>query len=282
MGRARPGADASVPLDDNLVHVAATVDGQLVSAVLDSGTGALLLDRSLTGKLGIQMGPSPGNAAGGGATAQAIFPVIVPKLDFGPIHLEQANAVAMDTQALSTSAGFPVDVLLGRPLFAARPIAVDYAARQISFFAPGSAPSCANPITFELVNGVPVVPVTLRPARDTPPITLRMIVDLGTRHFAAIIGGPFLDSGAGKALAQSGTPQQVGTGAGGPVAGILTHVDELSVADMRYPNLSIALTSHVAAFSMGFADGTLGVPLWSNGALTFDYAHRVLCLKAAP
>jgi hypothetical protein len=281
-GLARAQQAVAFRLDDNLVHVRATVDGQSVSAVLDSGTGALLLDRSLAGKLGIKPGPLSGQALGGGTGVQAIFPVAVPTLDFGPIHLERVTGIAMDTQPLSASAGFPVGVLLGYPVFMARPVAVDYAARQINFFAPGSMPSCPNPIAFELVNNVPIVPVTLRSTKDAPPVTLRMIVDLGTRHFAAIIGGPFLNTAAGRTLASNGTPQQIGTGAGGPVAGTLTHVAELNVGGVAYRKLAVALTSHVGAFSAGFADGSLGVPLWVNGAITFDYRHHVLCLKTAP
>jgi hypothetical protein len=41
--------------------------------------------------------------------------------------------------------------------------------------------------------------------------------------------------------------------------------------------LKVALTSHVEAFKAGLVDGTLGVPLWARGVVTFDYTRQQVC-----
>jgi hypothetical protein len=48
---------------------------------------------------------------------------------------------------------------------------------------------------------------------------------------------------------------------------------------MSFRELEIKLTSEIAAFDAGVIDGTLGVPLWEQGSITFDYPARKLCIN---
>jgi hypothetical protein len=157
----------------------------------------------------------------------------------------------MSLEHLSSSAGFQVHVLLGRPAFVERAILVNYPARKIVFFPVGVEPPCADSIPLSFVGGTPVVTVTLQATAASRPVTLHLIVDFGTRHFAALLGGPFLDS---------------------------VSVADLKVGSNHFANLGVALTRQVGAFNKGGADGSLGVPLWDHGIITLDYAHQKLCL----
>ena len=282
---AAPAEEMKIPfqLDDNLVHFSATLNGRLVNAVLDSGTGAVLVSRDAAHRFDLKEGQAIGVAAGGGATTQQLFPIVIDSLAIGPLHLVQVSAVTMDVGYLSQSAGFPIDVVVGSPVFATGPVLIDYFARQVTFFGADRAPSCASvSIPIEIVNNVPVVTVTLKSDTSAPPATLHLIVDLGTRHFAATIGGKFLDTGAGRALWARGKPQQVGTGSGGSEQGVAVNVDRLTIGDHALSNVQIALTRQVSAFEKGFADGTLGVPVWKDGTITFDYPNRNVCLNLRP
>lgn len=78
--------------------------------------------------------------------------------------------------------------------------------------------------------------------------------------------------------ALSSHPAQVGTGAGGAVQGTITSIAGLTIGSRSFQNLTIALTHNVAILERGVADGTLGVPLWQNGVITFDYARKTVCL----
>ncbi|HZD77256.1 MAG TPA: hypothetical protein VE218_09640, partial [Acidobacteriaceae bacterium] len=95
-------------------------------------------------------------------------------------------------------------------------------------------------------------------------------MDLGTRQFAAMLGGTFLDSADGQKLEKAGDPMQVGTGTGGVVMGSSVSVADLMVGSNHFPGLGVALTRHVGAFNKGGADGSLGVPPWEHGMITLD------------
>lgn len=72
-----PGKPASIPfkLRDNLVAIDVTLNGRRQSAVLDSGSGALVVDQRTTTALGLAVKEPIGDAAGAGAQAQQLRPV---------------------------------------------------------------------------------------------------------------------------------------------------------------------------------------------------------------
>jgi hypothetical protein len=261
-------------LDDNLIRVPVTLNGQSVDAVLDSGTGGIGIDHAFAESLHLDIGASIGMIPGGGQP-EPMFPVILDRLDFGPEHLSFVPAIALDLSHLGASAGFPVRLLLGLPAFQQSVLRVDYPAHTLTFLA--AAPACVDPIPFTLYGGGPLIPVSVQATPASPPQTLHLIVDLGTRHYAAMLGGKFLDSPAGQTLQAAGHPAQVGTGTGGAVQGTVASIANLTTGARHFPNLTIALTHNVGILEKGVADGTLGVPLWLNGAVSFDYAHKTVC-----
>lgn len=283
IGYSAAAQSTTVPfrLDDNLIRIPAKLNGRLIQAVLDSGTGGLGIDYGFAALLHLDIGRPIGMVPGGGKP-EPMYPVVLDQLEVGPERLTHVSAYALDLSHLTSSAGFPVPLLLGLPVFAQQPIRIDYPARTVQFLPAGSTPACSDPLPFTFVGGAPVVTVTIRAMPSSPPQTLHLIVDLGTRHYAAMLGSPFLDTAEGKALDKSATPKQVGTGTGGAIMGATATVASLTVGSHTFPHLTVALTRHVGAFNMGGAEGSLGVPLWKDGTVTFDYEHKTVCfgLKA--
>ncbi len=275
-----PSGPLTMPfeLKDNLVRIEVEVNGRKQSGVLDSGAGAILVDRKVSQELGLREGGPAGAAAGGGEEAKPLSPVTLAHLAAGPLRFENVAGYALDLGHLSSSAGFPVDVLLGAPAFKYGAVSVDYARRQVTFGPSGSAGRCAAPIPMEILHDAPVVEIDLQTARDEPPVRLKVLVDLGTRHSALVLGGPFVRSEAGKALARGGIAKKVGHGVGGQVQGTVARVPEVRIGSTRFGELEVSLTSDVPVFEQGTIDGTLGVPLWSDGAITFDYPGRHICI----
>ena len=264
-------------LQDNLILVPIVLDGHTVDAVLDSGTGDVGIDRTFAASLGLKAGQSIGIVPGGGKP-EPTYPVTLQKLDFGPEHLTHLPAFALDLSQISSSAGFPVNVLLGRPVFEGHVLRIDYPVRTIVILPEDDRPACAHPIPFTFYGGDPMIAVTLRATATSRPQILHLIVDLGTRHYPAMIGGAFLNTPGGQALQKASHRSQVGAGTGGIIMGREVTVDDLRVGSQHFPSLTVALTSHVIAFQSGVADGSLGAPLWNNGVITFDYPHRTVCM----
>ncbi|NYF30610.1 retropepsin-like aspartic protease [Sphingopyxis sp. JAI108] len=277
--RADSGSQAlPFELTDNLVRIEVEVNGQKRSGVLDSGAGAILIDRKASRELGLDEGAPAGDAAGAGSEVRQLLPVTLGRLTAGPLTFEGVEGYAIDLGHLTSSAQFPVDVLLGAPAFQNRTVSVDYARKVISFGSPGTAMECAAPIALELVHNVPVVEIEVEPASDQPPVRLKVLVDLGTRHSALVLGGPFVRSDAGKALALQGRAKEIGHGVGGRVQGAVVSVPEVRAGGTSFGPLEISMTSEVPAFENGTIDGTLGVPLWNGGVISFDYPARQLCI----
>jgi hypothetical protein len=271
------GQQTTVPFQfqDNLVRVPVTLNGQTLDAVLDSGTGSLGIDFAFAQSLHLDIGASIGMVPGGGQP-EPMHPVILDHLDFGPEHLSFTPAIAVDLSHLTASAGFPVHLLLGLPVFRQNIIRVDYPARTLTFLA--APPPCTDPIPFTLYGGTPLVAATVVATAGGAPRALHLIVDLGTRHAAVLLGGPFLETADGQTLQAAGHAAQLGTGTGGAVMGTFASIAGLTVGNHHFSNVPIALTHHVGILEKGVADGTLGVPLWQSGSVTFDYVHTTVCL----
>jgi hypothetical protein len=275
--RAQTPVTLPFQLQDNLIRIPVTLNGQTMDAVLDSGTGGIGIDYAFAQSLHLDLGAPIGMAPGGGSEPEPMYPVILDHLDFGPEHLSFAPSIALNLGHLSDSAGFPVRLLLGLPVFRESVIRVDYPARTLTFLPASPAPPCADAVRFTLYGGAPLIAATVTPAPGAPPQTLHLIVDLGTRRYAAMLGGKYIDTPAGRALQAAGHPAQVGTGTGGAVQGTVASITRLTVGSRSFANLTIALTHSVGILEKGVADGTLGVPLWQNGAVTFDYARKTVC-----
>jgi hypothetical protein len=107
----QPGV-ISFRLEDNLIRVPVTLNGRRVEAVLDSGTGSLGLDLAFARSLGLEPAKTTGMVPGGGAPVP-MYPVVLNEIQFGPEGLTQVRGIALDLGHLSSSAKFPVQVLLG-------------------------------------------------------------------------------------------------------------------------------------------------------------------------
>jgi Aspartyl protease len=265
-------------LQDNLVRLPAQIDGQPATVVLDSAASALLLDKAFAGRLGVLQENAVGTGLGGGRGPQPFFPAKIKSIRVGPFNASEPTAFAMDLSPFSKSAGFQIDALIGQPVLADRYVKIDYPTRRVTFGPVGQAAKCAAPIPLTIVNGAPVAEVQLQLAEGAEPVTLRMVVDLGTRHSLALIGGPFLKTAAGKKLLEAGKSQKIGTGAGGEVQGVFIQAESLKLGSRLLKRPQVGLTDQVKAFEVGFVDGSLGVPLWKRGAITFDFSHQTLCL----
>jgi hypothetical protein len=275
-----PDKPVSIPFEllDNLVTVEAVVNGRKQRAVLDSGAAALIVDQGFARNAGLGEGASVGEAGGAGEQAQQLRPVELASLVVGPLRFDRLPGYSVNLEQLSSSAGFPVNLLVGAPAFKYGAVTVDYRRNLVTFGASGSAGKCAVPIPITIVYGVPVVEVELRHTPDAKPVRLKLVVDLGTRHRAMSVGGPFVRSETGKAMMRSGVSQQVGHGIGGEVQGSIARVAELRLGQTRITNMEVALMLGAPAFEAGVVDGTLGVPFWKDGAITFDYQANSLCI----
>lgn len=274
-------APVSLPFElrDNLVTMPVVVNGKTITGVLDSGSGSILMDRRVSREIALIEQGEAGEALGGGTEAKTLSNITIGDFRFGPVHLEDAPGYAIDLGHLTSSAGFPVDLVVGAPVLEKGAVRVDYRTSTITFAHSGSFDGCAFPIAFELVHNVPVVNIKLGTTQDAAPVDLKVMVDLGSRGGALNLGGPFLRTSTGQAFLAAGKSQKVGHGVGGAVQGTVAQAAELRIGELVFDDLRTQLTSQIPAFEAGLFDGTLGVPLWNTGTISFDYPARQICIE---
>lgn len=265
-------------LRDNLISVSAAINGEHVNAVLDTGTGTIAVSTSLAARLGLKLGQSARQAEGGGTGDQSLFPVTLRRVQLGPVDLHDVQGFAINLDSISSSAGLKIDALMGYPIFSDHVVRIDYGKQRISIQPGTAALACQNPVPFRIIDDGPVVvaQVRIRPGGKTH--TVHLVVDLGSRHYN-YLGSNFLRTGPGKTLYAGGPQQVVGNGAGGRVKGVVTKVAELDIGAQRFHDVTFALTTQVKAFNLKEIDGSLGVPLWKGGVITFDYPRKQLCIQ---
>lgn len=273
-------AQQTVPfhLHDNLVTVQATINGKTVNAVLDSGSGTMVVSKLAT-ELGLQLGHSPLQASGAGTGNQSLFPVKLKRVEFDSLALHDAPGYAIDLGSISSSSGLKVDALLGYPFLKNHVVRVNYAESIVSIYPENDPPDCPNPIPFELIHNVPVVTAKIRNQATSTPETVHVVVDLGSRHYN-YLGTAFLQSDPGKTLYANGHKQVVGEGTGGSTVGVVTEFAELDIGTQHFHNVKFALTEQTKAFNLEKVNGSLGVPLWADGIITFNYPKQQICIQA--
>lgn len=267
-------------LRDNLVRISVDVNGKPRSGVLDSGSSAVLIDRQIASELGLNESDTAVEGAAAGNDAKTLLPVIIARLEAGPFRFERLAAYSMDLGNLSSSAGFPVEVLLGGPAFETGTVTVDYGRRQVTVDRSGATVQCAAPIPLEMVHDTPVIAIEVQPPGERP-VLLKVVVDLGTRHSSMILGGPFVRGEAGKRLLRNAVAKEIGFGVGGAVKGSVVRMAQVRAGAASFGPLEVSLTSDVPAFEGTGIDGSLGVPLWNGGVIAFDYARHRLCITPA-
>lgn len=278
-----PEKPVTIPfeLQDNLVRLPVDLNGGRRTAVLDSGTGAMLLNRNLVDTLGLREERSQIEAAGSGSEASELHTIEFSDLTVGPLRFKRLAAFTADLHHLASSAGFPIDLLLGAAAFTAGTVTVDYPHRTVTFGESGSAGQCAKPIPLTILHGVPIAEVEITSTKMSTPTKVKLLVDLGTRHHAVMLWGGFLQTEAGKALTASGTARRIGTGIGGKVNGIVASVERVRIGKSDFGSMIVALDPAQKGSLVGVLDGTLGVPLWKAGRITFDYPAKTLCIEAS-
>jgi hypothetical protein len=266
-------------LTNNLPRVQASINGKKVTAVLDSGTGTMVISKRLASALGLHLRHARGQAAGGGNLPQTLFPVRLKTTRLGPIVLHDVSGYAMNLSHSSKGAGFRVNAFLGYPFFLNHAITINYPKRQIVVYAKHHAPKCKYPIPFTLKNNVPVVTARVKLPHTHETETVHLIVDLGSAYLAADFGTGFSSTKIGEWLRAHEVSKVAGIATGGKVHATIAYLPELDIGNRHFHHLTVGLTDQVKSFNQKDVVGSLGVPLWRSGSITLDYPDRQLCLK---
>ncbi|MGO1303969.1 MAG: aspartyl protease family protein, partial [Sphingomonas parapaucimobilis] len=122
----------------NQIRFAMTIDGQKVSAILDTGVSFTLLSQGSPIAARAKVRPGGQASAIGGAVAIGWMPTR--SLSLGGLTRKGGGVVVAPLPALATGDATPVDLLVGRDLLAAHALDIDYAAKRFRLIPSGRMP----------------------------------------------------------------------------------------------------------------------------------------------
>jgi hypothetical protein len=138
------------------------INGAAANIILDSGVGTFVIDEALAARLHLRK-TGAARAVGitdtaGGTRVSGLT------VDFGAMTLTIADAAAYDLRALSSAMYQPIDALLGRDVFEALYVDLDFANTRLRFCTPGQAEPIPNAAKIALTRsafGLRTLPVSV-------------------------------------------------------------------------------------------------------------------------
>lgn len=269
-----------VPVDlyrKRYVYLAGELNGVPTDVVLDSGAGMTVVDRALAEKLKLRPeGELEARGTGGnvGAGLVAGLTLKVAGVEIAPI-----SAAVIDLSDVGRRLGRPLPVILGKELFHALVVDLDY---------PGSRLRLHDAASFRYAG--PGRKVDLLPAEDGHK-SLRISIE---GDEPVVVG---LDTGQGGALSVfrhyadarrllEGRPvsERRGGGVGGATLSKLATLRSVSIAgyDLRNVPATFQTTDVGGAFDTKRQEGNLGAGILARFRVLFDYARSALWLEPGP
>ena len=259
------------------VYLRGEVNGVATDIVLDSGAGMTVLDSALATKLGLRVeGELEARGTGGNVGAGIVSGVTVKLagMEIGPL-----SAAVIDLAGVGKRVGRPLPLILGKELFHALVVDLDYPGSRIRFL---------DAASFRYDG--PGRKVDLIPAEDGHK-SLKLAIEGGE---PVVVG---LDTGQGGALSVyrhyadergflSGRPvsERRCGGVGGATTMKVATLRSVTIAGYELRNVPAAFQASDVrgAFDTKRQEGNLGAGILSRFRVVFDYSRSCLWLEPGP
>ena len=252
--------------------VSAAVRGTPAAAILDSGSGATIVDRAFAARVGLGPGESRTLTGLSGRTGVTLVRDVEVKLGHDIRRLP--FVVVGDLGTISRALGRPVDMLAGADMFAERCIALDFAARRFAIAASGSFAGGDGWRQLPLTRGEKQVLITSASVVGGPPVPL--MVDLGSSA-PLMLASSYLQE---RTLL---TGRQTSSAALGGVEGVrevaMFTLDRIELAGLGVTGVP---TLGMNTWQVASAVGNIGLPLLGQFEVVFDVTPGRLWLRPLP
>lgn len=258
------------------IYIPAMVGGTETHVLLDSGAEATVLDKSFARKAGIQRtGIVTAVGTGGRQEAEIASGVT---LRIGDMELRDLTVVLIDLSGVERMIGRPIPVILGKEVFNATVIDLDFQARAIAFHEAASFTPAAGQVEVPVTvsNGIRSVPVSIEGGAPVP-----FDFDLGN-------GSPLLVySSLAKAAGLLTDGRPVSKSLSGAVGGMkerdVATVKALSFGGVTFTDIPTVFQSDGGDTNESNRTmGNIGMPILNRFRLTTDFSRDRLYLTPVP
>lgn len=259
------------PLDvvtGDALFTAARVNGSAAQGILDSGSGATIIDARLAATLGLR---GEARTVAGLATKTEVILVKRVTITLGDTPRDLPFALVGDLRAMASALGRPIDLLLGADLFADRCLTIDIPRRRMAFSASGSFAGGRGWTALPLARGDRRELLTSVAIAGTAPVP--MMIDTGSSS-ALLLSANYLRSSGIARDRRSSSALMAGVDGIQTVA--LMTIDAVDFGGLRIDAVPAVGMPRWASTS---AAGTIGMPLLAQFDLVFDLARNTLWLR---
>lgn len=270
-------ATAWLPVElylERFIYLQGRVNGVPTDILLDSGAGITVLDQAMVAKLGLEAsGALPAQGVGGTTTAGVIEGVT---LELGELKLGPVVAASLDLSDIEQRLGRSMPVILGKEVFHALVVDLDYPNARIRFVDPAAFRADGRGRRCEVL-----------PGDDGHKLVRMSIEDLSEAIFT-------LDTGQGSALTLfrsytdenrlldgRRTSRAVGGGVGGTMELTVARLNKVTLAgyELRDVPTGFHRDDVGGAFDTAKLAGNLGAGILNRFRVVFDYPHDCLWLE---
>jgi hypothetical protein len=268
----------TVPFDlfNNHIYAKVRINGKgPFLCIFDTG-GHDLLQPETARSLGIKVeGASPGTGAGEAVVTTGFARHVTYQV--GDLVLRDKTISVLPITGVDTE-GFDEQGMVGFEIFRRFVTVVDYGAKTLTFIDPArfDPQGAGIAVPFVFYNHLPQVKGTFegRPGRFD--------IDTGSRDELTLTK-PFVDAHQLVVAHPRGVIAVDGWGVGGRTISYVTRGADLTLGPVRSDNLVVGFaTQSKGALSDANFEGNVGSGFLKRFAVTFDYAHQTMYLKALP
>jgi len=256
----------------NQIRFTMTIDGQSVTAILDTGVSFTLLSQAsaLAAKANIRPGGQA--SAIGGAVAIGWMPTRTLSLD--GLTRKGGGVVVAPLPALATGDATAVDLLVGRDLLAPHALDIDYAGKRFRLLPSGRMPftGATAPLTVSTERRVYESVVGLGAARLSP-----VIVDTGDGSALTVT-----QSGWRAAKLSVPTTTAIGFGLAGPTVNDLGVVPTVRLGTLSAPGVEVRVEPAQGFSESVGAAGRIGSGFLQRYRVLLDPGAGRMILKPGP
>ncbi|HEX3699144.1 MAG TPA: pepsin/retropepsin-like aspartic protease family protein [Phenylobacterium sp.] len=262
-----PKAPVSVAFDfvqERRILVPISIGGRPAEAWLDTGSSGSVVDLNFARALGLPLG-EPVRAAGVSGQVAGARLIQAPLVVAG-LAMPARPLAAMDLSAVSEQSPRPVQVILGRELFDAAVVDIDFAARRLTLTARQAFRPPGGPVTpLGRAGGLRTVPVVL------DGVATPALFDIGNTG-ALLVERSYAE--AHGLMAGRRVSTQLAIGADGAHEQPVLSLAQVRLGGVRFRDVPAVAASGLAAR----APANVGLDLLSRFRLTIDFAGDRLWL----
>lgn len=260
----------TVPLveEQGALYTKVTIHGRTFNFLIDSGAQGIVLDSRVATRLGLL--PEGSFEARGASRMGGIGVTSLDQIHIGDAILPVGTASILDL-AGATEGRFPIDGILGYPLFGSSMVQIDCAKKTMTLAVPGGLAAAGTKFDIDVDRELPEMQA------DVDGIEGRFLIDTGNGN-ELLLFHDFVDAHRGM-LGPTLHLAPPSFGVGGSTRSYRANVDVLDIGPFRmfHRNTNIVLSTQ-GAFADHFDAGNIGLGVLENFVVTFDAFNRTMYL----